>query len=140
MASVAVVGAGAIGLTFAFAIEEAGAHQLVVCGRTPLDPVEIEREGSRAGPRARVSTDLQELADPPDWPLLAVEAHQTARAAGRVARRCRAGTRGPRAPSSTTTSPTGSWRISRAFRPTSAPRCCSTARPAGRSSGTRATP
>jgi 2-dehydropantoate 2-reductase len=93
MASVAVVGAGAIGLTFAVALEETGAHELLVCGRRELPPVEVERDGVLARLRARVTTEPDELAGPADWLLLAVKAHQTAGAAPWLERLCGASTR-----------------------------------------------
>ena len=93
MASVAVVGAGAIGLTFAVTLEESGEHELAVCARTPLSRAEIERDGSVTALRARVTIDPKEPAGPVDWLLLAVKAHQTAGAAAWLERLCGAFTR-----------------------------------------------
>ena len=76
---IAVVGTGAIGATFAAALERAG-HELVLCARTPVEQIIVERDGER----------LQALSSPivtapdvgaADWVLLAVKAHQTAGAA-----------------------------------------------------------
>jgi len=95
MASVALVGAGAIGLSFATVLEEAGAHDLVVCARRPLGRVVVvqEESGAEAELRAPVVTDPLELAGPVDWLLLAVKAHQTAGAAAWLERLCGAFTK-----------------------------------------------
>jgi 2-dehydropantoate 2-reductase len=95
MASVAFVGAGAIGLSFAAVLEEAGAHELVVCARRPLERVVVvhEESGSEAELRAPVITDPLTLAGPVEWLFLAVKAHQTAGAAAWLERLCGAYTR-----------------------------------------------
>lgn len=79
---VAVIGPGAIGLTFA--AELAPYHDVVLCARRDLAPVRVERRG-----RETSTLDLPVLLnpeglvdDPPDWVLLAVKAHQTPGAAG----------------------------------------------------------
>ena len=93
MASVAVVGAGAIGLSFAAALEESGKHELLLCARRPLPRAAVERDGSVTELRARVTTDPAQLAGPVEWLLLAVKAHQTAGAAPWLERLCGAFTR-----------------------------------------------
>jgi 2-dehydropantoate 2-reductase len=93
MASVAVVGAGAIGLAFASVIEDARAHELILCGRRSLPRAEVVRDESVTVLRARVTTDPAQLAGPVDWLLLAVKAHQTAGAAPWLERLCGAFTR-----------------------------------------------
>jgi 2-dehydropantoate 2-reductase len=85
MARVAVVGPGAIGATFAAAVQTAlgGTHELLLCGRTPLARVTVERPGEP--PLlidAPVQTDPTRAGGPVDWVLLAVKAHQTDGARG----------------------------------------------------------
>ena len=76
---IAVVGTGAIGATFAAALERAG-HGLVLCARTPVERLTVEREGEP--PQALASPLVTEPAGGrADWVLLAVKAHQTAGAA-----------------------------------------------------------
>jgi 2-dehydropantoate 2-reductase len=82
---VAVVGPGAIGATVAAAVH----GEVVLCGRTPLDRLVVEREGGGTvivpGP---VLTDPA-AAGPVDVVLLAVKAHQTEGAAPWLAALCR---------------------------------------------------
>ena len=78
---VAVVGPGAIGAAFAAAAVEAD-HDVVLCGRTPLERIEVEYEtGAPAVALGPVRTDPGAAGAAPDWVLLAVKAHQTAGAA-----------------------------------------------------------
>src|SRR4051812_43605249 len=77
MESVAVVGPGAIGAAVAAAIEATGRHDLVICARRPLGARTVEREGvTPVALSARVLVDPS-AAEPVDWVLLAVKAHQT---------------------------------------------------------------
>jgi 2-dehydropantoate 2-reductase len=79
---IAVVGAGAIGATFAAALERAGHRDLVLCGRTPLPRITVEREGVAAQAlSAPLRTDPADAGGRAAWVLLAVKAHQTAGAA-----------------------------------------------------------
>ena len=81
-ARVAVVGPGAIGATFAAAVEETG-REVVLCGRTALERVVVEY-GAGAPEvelRAPLLTDASAVDGPVEWVLLAVKAHQTAGAA-----------------------------------------------------------
>ena len=93
MARVAVVGPGAIGATFAAAVEATG-RDVVLCGRTPLARVVVERGDSEAVElRAPVLTDPSAVASAPvEWVLLAVKAHQTAGAAAWLSALCGPGT------------------------------------------------
>ena len=76
---IAVVGTGAIGATFAAALERAG-HELLLCARTPVERIAVEREGEP--PQVLASPLVTEPAGGrADWVLLAVKAHQTAGAA-----------------------------------------------------------
>ena len=78
---VAVVGPGAIGAAFAAAAVEAD-HDGVLCGRTPLERIEVQYEdGTPAVALGPVRTDPAAAGAAPDWVLLAVKAHQTAGAA-----------------------------------------------------------
>jgi 2-dehydropantoate 2-reductase len=76
---IAVVGAGAIGVTFAAALERAG-HELVLCARTPVGQITVERDGE---PPQALSSPIAITPEGgrADWVLLAVKAHQTAGAA-----------------------------------------------------------
>ena len=89
MTLVAVVGPGAIGATVAAAVRDA---ELILCGRTPLERLIVEREGGDTeivpGP---VLTDPA-AAQPADVVLLAVKAHQTEAAAPFLRALCRPGT------------------------------------------------
>jgi 2-dehydropantoate 2-reductase len=73
---IAVVGAGAIGATFAAALERAG-HELVLCARTPVEQITVERDGE---PPQALSSPIVITPEGgrADWVLLAVKAHQTA--------------------------------------------------------------
>jgi 2-dehydropantoate 2-reductase len=81
MTRVAVVGPGAIGATFAAAVQEAG-HELRLCARRPLERIAIERDdGARLDLEAPILTE-PDSAGPVDWVLLAVKAHQNEGAHG----------------------------------------------------------
>jgi 2-dehydropantoate 2-reductase len=81
MTRVAVVGPGAIGATFAAAVQEAG-HELSLCARRPLDRLAIERDdGARLELQAPILT-APDSSGPVDWVLLAVKAHQNEGARG----------------------------------------------------------
>jgi 2-dehydropantoate 2-reductase len=89
MARVAVVGPGAIGATFAAAVQQAGGQELALCVRTPRQPPVVEGDGfGSVALDAAVLTDPGELRGPVDWVLLAVKAHQTAGAAGWLRAAC----------------------------------------------------
>jgi len=93
MARVAVVGVGAIGVTVAAAVQDAGVHELLLCARRPLDRVVVERpDGSEAVIDAPLLTDPGTVSAPADWVLLAVKAHQTHGAAGWLSALCTAAT------------------------------------------------
>jgi 2-dehydropantoate 2-reductase len=78
---IAVVGTGAIGATFAAALERAGHDELVLCARRRA-PVTVEREGEPPQAlTAPIVTHPEEAGGRADWVLLAVKAHQTAGAA-----------------------------------------------------------
>jgi 2-dehydropantoate 2-reductase len=83
MARVAVVGVGAIGATMAAAVQSAGGHELLLCGRRALERVVVELpDGSSVEVDAPLLTDPDRVDAPADWVLLAVKAHQTQGAAG----------------------------------------------------------
>src|SRR5215204_7324681 len=87
---IAVVGAGAIGATFAAALERAG-HELVLCARTPVGQITVERDGE---PPQALSSPIAITPEGgrANWVLLAVKAHQTAGAAPWLAALARPGT------------------------------------------------
>lgn len=84
--TVAVVGPGAIGLTFGAAAHAAG-RPLLVCGRRALDaPISVTlADGEEVGVEATASTDPAAVDGAVDVVLLAVKAHQTAGAAAWLA-------------------------------------------------------
>ncbi len=76
---IAVVGPGAIGAVFAAAAQQAGAGQLVICGRRPLGSLVVCPDGQQpVTVDAPVITDPRQAAGPADWVFLAVKAYQTA--------------------------------------------------------------
>jgi 2-dehydropantoate 2-reductase len=89
---VAIVGPGAIGAAMAAVVQRTGA-ELVLCGRTPLERLVVEREGGGEevvpGP---VVTDPTAVPWQADLVLLAVKAYQTEGAAPFLHALCRLGT------------------------------------------------
>jgi len=86
---VALVGPGAIGLTFGAAAAQAG-HELLVCARRP-QPATLAVDlpgGATVAVDAPVVLDPRAVDAPADLVLLAVKAHQTAGAAGWLRRLC----------------------------------------------------
>ena len=78
---VAVVGPGAIGLTFAAAVAEAK-HELVICGRRPLGEAVVDLQGGRKiHLEAPIVIRPEDAGGVCDVVLLAVKAHQTEGAA-----------------------------------------------------------
>jgi len=73
---VAVIGAGAIGLSLASAMARAG-RSVLVCGRTPIDRIEITEAGTTESWPVRHTTTPTDLVGV-DTAILAVKAHQTA--------------------------------------------------------------
>jgi 2-dehydropantoate 2-reductase len=89
---VAVVGPGAIGATYAAAVEEAG-HEVVLCGRRAAPaPVVVREDGSEHRLASDVRADPAVAGEPVAWVLLAVKAHQTAGAAAWLHALCDSGT------------------------------------------------
>jgi 2-dehydropantoate 2-reductase len=82
------VGPGAVGTTVAALLHAAG-HQVLLCGHTPRDSIELRPDGALPivvpGP---VRTDPGEVAGPFDVVVLAVKATQNDDAAGWLARLC----------------------------------------------------
>jgi 2-dehydropantoate 2-reductase len=79
---IAVVGTGAIGATFAAALERRGHDDLILGARTRRERLIVERESEPPQAlRAPVLTDPAQAGGRADWVLLAVKAHQTAGAA-----------------------------------------------------------
>jgi len=92
--SVAVVGPGSIGAYLAAQLAAVG-RDPVACARRGFREYVIESSGGTLRAPARVVTDPDELRAtdaPAEWVLLAVKAHQTAAAAGWLARLCDATT------------------------------------------------
>jgi 2-dehydropantoate 2-reductase len=83
MASVAVVGPGAIGGWFAAQLLAVGRDEVVLCGRRRFDELVLDEDGTCRRHPVRVLTEPGggRPATPVDVVLLAVKAHQTASAA-----------------------------------------------------------
>jgi 2-dehydropantoate 2-reductase len=89
MARVAVVGVGAIGASAAAAVQSAGGHELLLCGRRALERIVVELpDGSSVDVDAPLLIDPGRVDAPADWVLLAVKAHQTQGAAGWLSALC----------------------------------------------------
>jgi len=87
MTSIAVLGAGAVGATFAAAAERAG-HEVALCGRRAAPAPVVEQPG---GTEHRLARDVRAdpaAAAPVPWVLLATKTHQTAGAADWLAALC----------------------------------------------------
>jgi 2-dehydropantoate 2-reductase len=78
MATVAVVGLGAVGAVFAAALQTTGRHQITLCSRRQLTRhVEVEFEGrDRRELCCTYVNSPQECVVPVDWVLLSVKSHQ----------------------------------------------------------------
>jgi len=94
-ASVAVIGPGAIGSAAAAAIQRAGRHRLVVCGRRDHGRIRVDDDtaGSSVTVDAPFLTSASQVTAPVDWVLLAVKAHQTEGAGTFLSALCGPGTR-----------------------------------------------
>jgi 2-dehydropantoate 2-reductase len=91
MTRIAVVGPGAVGITFGAAAERAG-HDVTLCGRRPAPAPVLELpDGDEHALATRVRADPAAGAPVP-WVLLAVKAHQTAGAASWLGSLCDAQT------------------------------------------------
>ncbi|HEY6622315.1 MAG TPA: 2-dehydropantoate 2-reductase [Acidimicrobiales bacterium] len=88
--TVVVIGSGAIGGYFGFALERAG-HQVVLCAHRPFGQLTVETEGKLMTVGAPVITDPGECPTA-DWVVLATKGHQTAGAAPWLAAACGAST------------------------------------------------
>jgi 2-dehydropantoate 2-reductase len=87
MTSIAVVGPGAVGATFAAAAERAG-HDVTLCGRRPATAPIVElSDGTEHRLAERVRTDPSAAAPAP-WVLLATKTYQTAGAADWLSALC----------------------------------------------------
>jgi 2-dehydropantoate 2-reductase len=87
MTSIAVIGPGAVGATFAAAAERAG-HAVALCGRRPAAAPVVELpDGAEHRLAERVRADPSAAAPVP-WVLLATKTHQTAGAADWLSALC----------------------------------------------------
>jgi 2-dehydropantoate 2-reductase len=88
---VAVIGAGAIGAILAAAGAEAG-HDVVVCVRTPIDRLVVERDGAEQAVAATIVADATAALAVADVVWVATKSADTAGAAPWLARLCGPGT------------------------------------------------
>jgi 2-dehydropantoate 2-reductase len=84
--TVAVIGAGAVGGVFAWAMHKAG-HDVSLCVRTPFDELVIQTAGGEERVPVRVVTDLHDV-KPVNWVLLAVKSFDTVGTARWLAALC----------------------------------------------------
>ncbi|MCR9176779.1 MAG: 2-dehydropantoate 2-reductase [Alphaproteobacteria bacterium] len=91
-ATVAVIGLGGIGGVAAASLCHGGCHEVVACGRRPLDRLRLERPEGEVEVPIRTLTDPQD-ASPVDWVLLVTKAQDTASAAPWLERLCGPATR-----------------------------------------------
>ncbi len=87
MSSIAVVGAGSVGVYFAAHLAAAG-HEVSACVRRTFERYLVESTEAPVSGPARAVTDPGQLAGPVEWVLLCVKAHQTEGAAGWLMRLC----------------------------------------------------
>lgn len=80
MASLALIGPGAIGCTLAAWLLKAGHHDLVICARTPFADLVVETPRGTLRESVRVVTDPAHVS-PVDWVLVATKAYDAAGAA-----------------------------------------------------------
>jgi 2-dehydropantoate 2-reductase len=94
MADIAVVGPGAIGSVAALAAQQTGRHSVRLCARRDPGALRVVDDvtGAVTELEAPVLTSPDEVAEPVDWVLLAVKAHQTDGAAGYLDALCKPGT------------------------------------------------
>lgn len=75
---IAVIGPGAIGAVFAAAVQQAGHKDMVLCARSPVGRITVDRdEHAPVLVDAPILTEPAMVEGPADWILLAVKAHQT---------------------------------------------------------------
>ena len=89
---IAVLGLGAIGGVIAGSLAATGRHELVVCARSRIDHLVVERPEDTVAVPLRTLTDPA-AGEPVDWVLLCTKTHQTAAAGPWLARLCGAQTR-----------------------------------------------
>ena len=91
MASVAVVGVGAIGGVLAALLERTGRHQITLCTRQPLSSLTVETPSGVVTVRARNWTDPAQ-ASPVEWVLVATKTYDAEGAKLWLKRLCEART------------------------------------------------
>lgn len=74
MARIAIIGAGAVGVAIAAALEQAGRHEIVLCARGALAGLAVETPAGRRDVQARIVTRAQD-AGRADWVLVATKAY-----------------------------------------------------------------
>lgn len=88
MATITIIGPGAIGGVLATWLGQDPDHAITVCARTPFDRLEVETPTGTITSRPRVITHPAE-AQPADWVLIATKAYDSAAAARWLPAVCR---------------------------------------------------
>lgn len=91
MTDIAVIGPGAIGASFAAALRGTGRHEVVLCGRRPSGPIEVEDEHGTVAVLDPPLVDPSAVGQVP-WVVLAVKTYQTAGTVPWLERLCGPGT------------------------------------------------
>ena len=76
MATIAVIGGGAVGGTVAAWLAEQPEHEILLCLRTPIDRLVVETPGGTLQPSLRLLARPED-APPVDWVLAATKAHDS---------------------------------------------------------------
>jgi 2-dehydropantoate 2-reductase len=85
--TIAVIGLGAIGGIIAGSLAALNRHHIVVCVRSPIERLVVERPDDTVDVPIRALTDPAKT-EPVDWVLLATKAHQTPSVGPWLARLC----------------------------------------------------
>jgi 2-dehydropantoate 2-reductase len=87
MASILVIGPGAIGATLAAWLSQDDRHQVAVAARTPFDSIEVQTPEGVIHAKPRVFTDVTQV-KPVDWVLVTTKTYDSDAAAQWFATAC----------------------------------------------------
>lgn len=80
MASIAIIGPGAIGATVAAWLAQDAAHEVTVCARSPLQGLRVESPSGPIEANPRTFVQPAEVTGPIDWILVATKAYDSSAA------------------------------------------------------------